>query len=97
MTRRVLPGDFGQFQKAAAESLAATLANPFDCDGCSKQADASERYVVRQQRPSDPTCYSGVIWLCATCGPKWGAKTEAEWDQWITGPEAEKMGVLFLD
>ena len=53
-----------------------------ECDVCDKQIEG-ERWEARTTRPSDPTDMCCVMWACADCGPKLGAKPASYWDAWI--------------
>lgn len=79
-----------------------------DCDYC-KTADYSDenpRVFLCQQRPSDHSemcctlaghknclARNGSLPAIGECG---GVATGEQWEAWIEGPEARKLGFLFL-
>ena len=66
------------------------------CDVCDAPVVFAERHTVRLPRSSDPLDLSAILWTCGGCGPSVGAKTEAEWDEYIESDEAREAGHIFL-
>lgn len=77
-------------------TVAKIMGEPFECDVCSEITPASDRHVLRQPRPSDPSDWCGVMWACGPCAPTLGARSEAYWNEWIESDEAREVGALFL-
>jgi RNase P subunit RPR2 len=66
------------------------------CDVCDGEYAYRDRWEVRIPRPSDPSDMSCILWVCAPCGPRMGARTPAQWDEYIESPEALEAGHYFL-
>ena len=74
------------------------------CDSCDTPVAPADRWVVRVPRPSDPSDWTAILWLCEGCalgeGPEsdspYSPHQEAWFDAWIEGADARARGALWL-
>jgi hypothetical protein len=74
------------------------------CDTCATPTSVDDRWVVRVPRPSDPSDWTAVLWLCEGCALGEGDEgdsphsphQEAWWDEWVESADARARGALWL-
>lgn len=75
------------------------------CDACDTPMTFEQRWVVRRPRPSDPSEWCAVLWLCEGCAlgelgesdSPHAPHREPWWDAWIESSEdARRRGAIWL-